>query len=151
MSTPGNHQFTLQWAWCLDPGIPLASQPGQPGQAKQPLEPASSQLASQDPPKSPKSSPKHSRNLPNEVDPADRPVTLIYHVPSFAASQWRQPGSPIVSQWNFKALSGFQNVSKTCFSVGTTEKWHLDNMAANLTRNAASQQVPLRVTETRKF
>ena len=39
-STPQDHPGPTTWARALDPGIPLASQPGQP---RQPLQSASSQ------------------------------------------------------------------------------------------------------------
>ena len=51
---------TTSWARALDPGIPLASQPGQP---RQPLQPASSQQL----PRTPKSTPKVTKIKPREL------------------------------------------------------------------------------------
>ena len=48
------------WAHCLDPGIPLASQPGQPRQL---LQSASSQQL----PRTPKSTPKVTKIKPREL------------------------------------------------------------------------------------
>ena len=59
-SRPREEPFTLTWARCLDPGIPLASQPGQP---RQPLQPASSQQL----PRTPKSTPKVTKVKPREL------------------------------------------------------------------------------------
>ena len=58
MAQPGPCPTT--WARCLDPGIPLASQPGQP---RQPLQPASSQQL----PRTPKSTPKVTKIKPREL------------------------------------------------------------------------------------
>ena len=54
------HPCPTPWARCLDPGIPLASQPGQP---RQPLQPASSQQL----PRTPKSTPKAIKIKPREL------------------------------------------------------------------------------------
>ena len=59
-SRPREEPFTFPWACCLDPGIPLASQPGQP---RQPLQPASSQQL----PRTPKSTPKVTKIKPREL------------------------------------------------------------------------------------
>ena len=59
-STPQNRPGRTTWARCLDPGIPLASQPGQP---RQPLQPASSQQL----PRTPKSTPKVTKIKPREL------------------------------------------------------------------------------------
>ena len=59
-SRPQNRPVTTTWAHCLDPGIPLASQPGQP---RQPLRPASSQQL----PRTPKSTPKVTKIKPREL------------------------------------------------------------------------------------
>ena len=59
-SRPQNQDVTLTWARALDPGIPLASQPGQP---RQPLQPASSQQL----PRTPKSTPKVTKIKPREL------------------------------------------------------------------------------------
>ena len=55
-----NRPVPLTWACCLDPGTPLASQPGQP---RQPLQPASSQQL----PRTPKSTPKVTKIKPREL------------------------------------------------------------------------------------
>ena len=59
-SRPREEPFPLTWAHALDPGIPLASQPGQP---RQPLQPASSQQL----PRTPKSTPKVTKIKPREL------------------------------------------------------------------------------------
>ena len=59
-SRPQNRPVTLTWAHALDPGVPLASQPGQP---RQPLQPASSQQL----PRTPKSTPKVIKIKPREL------------------------------------------------------------------------------------
>ena len=59
-SRPREQPFPLTWAHALDPGIPLASQPGQP---RQPLQPASSQQL----PRTPKSTPKVTKIKPREL------------------------------------------------------------------------------------
>ena len=59
-SRPQNQDVTTSWAHALDPGIPLASQPGQP---RQPLQPASSQQL----PRTPKSTPKVTKIKPREL------------------------------------------------------------------------------------
>ena len=59
-STPQDRPVTTTWARALDPGIPLASQPGQP---RQPLHPASSQQL----PRTSKSSPKVIKIKPREL------------------------------------------------------------------------------------
>ena len=57
---PREEPFPLTWARCLDPGIPLASQPGQPRQL---LQSASSQQL----PRTPKSTPKVTKIKPREL------------------------------------------------------------------------------------
>ena len=59
-SRPQDELVTTTWAHALDPGIPLASQPGQP---RQPLQPASSQQL----PRTPKSTPKATKIKPREL------------------------------------------------------------------------------------
>ena len=59
-STAQQEPCPFPWARCLDPGIPLASQPGQP---RQPLQPASSQQL----PRTPKSTPKVTKIKPREL------------------------------------------------------------------------------------
>ena len=59
-SRPREGPVTPTWAHALDPGIPLASQPGQP---RQPLQPASSQQL----PRTPKSTPKVTKIKPREL------------------------------------------------------------------------------------
>ena len=59
-SMPQDQLVPTTWAHALDPGIPLASQPGQP---RQPLQPASSQQL----PRAPKSTPKVIQIKPREL------------------------------------------------------------------------------------
>ena len=59
-STAREEPCPLTWARCLDPGIPLASQPGQPRQL---LQSASSQQL----PRTPKSTPKVTKIKPQEL------------------------------------------------------------------------------------
>ena len=59
-SRPRERPSTTTWAHCLDPGIPLASQPGQPRQL---LQSASSQQL----PRTPKSTPKVTKIKPREL------------------------------------------------------------------------------------
>ena len=59
-STARDRPVTTTWARCLDPGIPLASQPGQPRQL---LQSASSQQL----PRTPKSTPKVTKIKPREL------------------------------------------------------------------------------------